>query len=633
MRHLLHSKLTGRAPRLTALLLAAILLCSLCAPAYAAQENASPALAWAAEMGLADESADAGAVCDRAEAVSLLWRLAAAPEAGDAALNLTDVAPGDEYYPAVCWAAGTGVTNGTGEGLFQPESVCTRAQFATLLYRFAGQPRPAAAAACPDVPEDVWYSDAVGWLAEKGLMGAADAAAFRPDEPCTYAGVLETLYEAIESGGAYLLRYNILSDPRVNRILDEACPTFAALRESDDYRAYVLYVTEALGRQFAETGEVSPALSMAALLWPAVAARPEGQDAAEAVKAILDALEQRRTSVWPQREDVEALLLAAEADFPGATLAMQTVYAADWLRFADYSEYYRIDRDSPDVQTGPLENLRLFTTGAWKLGKAKAKYGMDTSYIPSTEGLDTLRISGSAQFSAEQFRTLVCDIRAHFPEGKIVVVDLRQESHFFVDGTSVSWYGLHNWGNRGKTPEEVRADEDARSFSAIGQTIRGYTRSEGDDELPENPVDLTVGTVMSEQALAESEGCEYLRINCTDHCWPSSAEIDRFIRFVSALDPEQTWLHFHCSAGNGRTGIFMMLYDKMKNPSVSDKDILYRQAMTGSSSPLFLDPDNYKAPLSREKNRMMPLLFQYVEEQSAVGYAVSWTDWLSARNG
>ena len=30
---------------------------------------------------------------------------------------------------------------------------------------------------------------------------------------------------------------------------------------------------------------------------------------------------------------------------------------------------------------------------------------------------------------------------------------------------------------------------------------------------------------------------------------------------------------------------------------------------------------------------MMPLLFQYVEEQSAENYAVSWTDWLAARNG
>lgn len=77
----------------------------------------------------------------------------------------------------------------------------------------------------------------------------------------------------------------------------------------------------------------------------------------------------------------------------------------------------------------------------------------------------------------------------------------------------------------------------------------------------------------------------------------------------------------------------MVLYDKMKNPEVSMQDILYRHAMTGSSYPLYLGSEgSYKLPLYAEKTEMMPLLFQYVEENHASDYAVSWSKWLAARS-
>lgn len=39
------------------------------------------------------------------------------------------------YAKAVAWAAENGITNGTGNGKFAPNAVCTRAQIVTLLYR------------------------------------------------------------------------------------------------------------------------------------------------------------------------------------------------------------------------------------------------------------------------------------------------------------------------------------------------------------------------------------------------------------------------------------------------------------------------------------------------------------------
>ena len=84
-------------------------------------------------------------------------------------------------------------------------------------------------------------------------------------------------------------------------------------------------------------------------------------------------------------------------------------------------------------------------------------------------------------------------------------------------------------------------------------------------------------------------------------------------------DPERTWLHFHCHAGKGRTGIYMMLYDKMRHPGDRMEDIVARQVRDGGSNPLKSEGT---------KSELTPLLFRYVEENSGPGYIVRWKEWL-----
>ncbi|MBP5200048.1 MAG: protein tyrosine phosphatase, partial [Schwartzia sp.] len=81
---------------------------------------------------------------------------------------------------------------------------------------------------------------------------------------------------------------------------------------------------------------------------------------------------------------------------------------------------------------------------------------------PSREGLDTLRASGSAQCTADGFAALYETLAAAAPGAPIYDVDLRQESHGFVDGIPVSWFEERNQANAGKTPEEALADETER---------------------------------------------------------------------------------------------------------------------------------------------------------------------------
>ena len=309
------------------------------------------------------------------------------------------------------------------------------------------------------------------------------------------------------------------------------------------------------------------------------------------------------------------------------TPAAQTYYEENRDSFESYEGFLRLDRDDVAAASGPLGNLRFITAGEYTLGEAEAKYNLDPDYAASTEGLDTLNISASEQFSESQFRALADDLRRLAGGKQIVIVDLRAESHCFLNGIPVSWQEMNNWGNLFLTPEEIEADEKERFEPLLGQTVQAIGLPAGSSG---EPAEITVTSVMTERELVESEGFTYLRIDCTDHTMPTPAEIDAFLDFVKSIDIDNTWFHFHCVGGKGRTGTFMMLYDKMKNPQVSDKDIMYRHARMGASYPIYTG-SGANAPMYTEKAEITPLLYQYVEENCTDGYAVSWTEWLNAR--
>lgn len=100
-------------------------------PGDAGEERAAVS-AWAAGLGIG--VSDPGAPCTRAAAVTDIWKAQGSPAAKEAA-SFTDVAPSAPYAGAVSWAVEAGVTNGTGNGAFSPEAVCTRGQIVTFLYR------------------------------------------------------------------------------------------------------------------------------------------------------------------------------------------------------------------------------------------------------------------------------------------------------------------------------------------------------------------------------------------------------------------------------------------------------------------------------------------------------------------
>ena len=120
--------------------------------------------------------------------------------------------PRTEYYAApVTWAATNGVTDGTDEGIFSPDVVCTRAQVVTFLWRTTGCPKPETAKnPFTDVAEDTYYYNAVLWAVENGITDGTTETTFSPDDTCTRAHVVTFLWrfdrvEAAPDGKVYVV--------------------------------------------------------------------------------------------------------------------------------------------------------------------------------------------------------------------------------------------------------------------------------------------------------------------------------------------------------------------------------------------------------------------------------------------
>ena len=137
--------------------------------------------------------------CSRAEVVTMLWRAAGCQKPAVTQNPFTDAEEGSYYYEAMLWALEQGITTGTSDTTFEPNTVCTRAQIVTFLYRAAGQP-PVSEEEPPflDVEAGTYYSDAVLWaVGEKITLGTGEGR-FSPDKTCTRAEVVTFLYRSAQ---------------------------------------------------------------------------------------------------------------------------------------------------------------------------------------------------------------------------------------------------------------------------------------------------------------------------------------------------------------------------------------------------------------------------------------------------
>ena len=156
------------------------------------------AVNWAVEKGITTGTSattfSPNASCTRAQIVTFLWRASGSPEPKTASNPFTDVAANAYYCKAVLWAVENGITTGTSATTFSPDAPCTRAQGVTFLWRANGSKAASAAASFTDVASDAYYAPAVAWAAEQNVTGGVGNGLFSPDTTCTRAQIVSMLY-------------------------------------------------------------------------------------------------------------------------------------------------------------------------------------------------------------------------------------------------------------------------------------------------------------------------------------------------------------------------------------------------------------------------------------------------------
>lgn len=155
------------------------------------------AVAWAAEKGITEGTSATTfapkALCTRAQVVTFLWRAAGCPEPQNAG-SFADVTAGSYYAKAVAWAIENGITGGTGDGMFSPDAVCTRAQAVTFLYRASAAPAVDGSSSFSDVDADAYYMAAVRWAEQNGITGGIGGGLFGSDLDCTREQIVTFIF-------------------------------------------------------------------------------------------------------------------------------------------------------------------------------------------------------------------------------------------------------------------------------------------------------------------------------------------------------------------------------------------------------------------------------------------------------
>lgn len=104
-----------------------------------------------------------------------------------------DVKASDYFCSAVTYAYWHKIMSGTSADTFDPAGTTSRAMTAKILYNLEGEPETEYSPYYSDVPDNQWYSKAITWAKNAGVM-AGYGKTFGPNEPVTREQLASVLY-------------------------------------------------------------------------------------------------------------------------------------------------------------------------------------------------------------------------------------------------------------------------------------------------------------------------------------------------------------------------------------------------------------------------------------------------------
>jgi len=109
-------------------------------------------------------------------------------------LPFTDVPANAWFYEYVHYAHENGLMLGTSSARFSPNAPLTRAMVATILYRMEGEPNVTFRNVFSDVHSGRWYSDAIIWAFDNGIVTGVGSNRFAPNDNITREQFATMLY-------------------------------------------------------------------------------------------------------------------------------------------------------------------------------------------------------------------------------------------------------------------------------------------------------------------------------------------------------------------------------------------------------------------------------------------------------
>lgn len=143
--------------------------------------------------------------------------------------HLTDVEADGWYHEDVDYCIANGLMNGIDETTFGVALNTNRSEMVTMLWRMAGKPASEAQTPFDDVPADKFYSEAVAWAYEMGVVNGITETTFAPYEELTREQLTAILYRYAGNvlGLDVSARADLSAYPDVERIADYAVDAFA----------------------------------------------------------------------------------------------------------------------------------------------------------------------------------------------------------------------------------------------------------------------------------------------------------------------------------------------------------------------------------------------------------------------
>lgn len=200
-------------------------------------------------------------------------------------------------------------------------------------------------------------------------------------------------------------------------------------------------------------------------------------------------------------------------------------------------------------------------------------------------------ISGSAQFN----RQGIDELRARLKDKKIKIVDLREESHLYINGFTLYLANEKNSLNRGKVVEEIMKIEnqlviDLRA-GPIPPLFIKMVHMEGDEkQVSYSPVTIDGVQFLSTEAdlVAAQAELTYERLPITDTTKLTDATIERLVELKLEAAQHNIWLHCHCTAGQGRTSQALTVWCMMEEAQTKSLEEIFAKLESLGNSQLLI---------------------------------------------